>query len=127
VDPKWFGRLVHDHAPHSSTALYAAAAICSLFFVALVWLRCLHQKSLDQLDEKWIFQTVAAASPIPTYVLLLVIPFDPDLAKSVLDDRIVVALAGLYGLVETLKDIRTTASNAVRRGKGELPRKVKSS
>ena len=92
-----------------------AACLSALLFVMLVWIRCLATKSQQHLDERWIIATAAAAAPIPTYALLLVVPFDPDLARSVLDDRVVVALAGLYGLVETLKDIRQIAANAHKR------------
>jgi hypothetical protein len=45
-------------------------------------------------------------------------PFDPDLVKAMMEDQVVVAIAGLYGLVETLKDIRGTASDARRRKEG---------
>lgn len=68
--------------------------------------------------EGWLFRVAAAAAPIPTYILLMLVPFDPDLAQKVLDDRVVVALAGLYGLVETLKDIRGSASEARKRKDG---------
>jgi hypothetical protein len=113
-----FGAWVHEYAPHSPVALYAAAAGSAIFFLAVVFGYCLCTGSTKHLGEKWIFQTAAAAAPIPTYILLMVVPFDPDLARTVLDDRVVVALAGLYGLVETLKDIKTTAGSA-RRGKAK--------
>jgi hypothetical protein len=106
---------IHGHAPHSATALYLSAVVSALFFLCLVRGRCWWTGSAKHLEEKWIIQTFAAAAPIPTYILLLVVPFDPDLAHSVLDDRVVVALAGLYGLVETLKDIRGTAAGARNR------------
>lgn len=106
------GSVVHAYAPHSGTALYGAAIFSSLFFLTLVYGRCLCTGSVQHLSEKWIFQTVAAAAPIPTYFLLLIVPFDTDLAHNVLEDRVVVALAGIYGLVETLKDIRNLAATA---------------
>ncbi|MGY2732817.1 hypothetical protein [Sphingomonas sp. UYP23] len=106
------GAWVHAYAPHTATALYLAAVLSSIFFLFIIYARCLYTRSVGHLGEKWIFGTVAAAAPIPTYILLMVVPFDPDLAHSVLDDRVVVALAGLYGLVETLSDIRGTAAKA---------------
>jgi hypothetical protein len=112
VDVASFGAAVHAVAPHSATGLYTAAAISALLALSFVYARCLWTKSVAQLDEKWIIATAAAAAPIPTYILLLVIPFDADLAKFVLEDRVVVALAGLYGLVETVKDIRSMAATA---------------
>lgn len=112
-----FGAWVHEYAPHSPIALYAAAAASAIFFLAVVFGFCLWTGSAKHLGEKWIFQTAAAAAPIPTYILLMIVPFDPDLARTVLDDRVVVALAGLYGLVETLKDIKATAG-AARRARG---------
>jgi hypothetical protein len=112
------GEWVHSYAPHSASALYLAAVLSSVFFLALVWCRCAYTGSTRHLGDKWIIPTVAAAAPIPTYLLLLVVPFDPDLAATVLDDRVVVALAGLYGLVETLNDIRRTAAHARERKQG---------
>jgi hypothetical protein len=114
-----FGPWVHDYAPHSAVALYAAAALSAAFFLAAIYGYCLCTGSTKHLDEKWIFQTATAAAPIPTYMLLLVVPFDPDLARTVLDDRVVVALGGLYGLVETLKDIRATAERARKSKNGQ--------
>ena len=73
------------------------------------------------MSEGWVFQVAAAAAPIPTYFLLMVIPFDPDLAQKVLEDRVVVALAGLYGLIETLKAIRGSASDAHKRKNDNCP------
>ena len=116
-----FGAFVHANAPHNATSLYAAAVASVMAFLVIVWGRCIWTGSTSHLDEKWIFQTATAAAPIPTYILLMVIPFDPDLAHSVLDDRIVVAIAGLYGLVETLKDIRSTAAKAHRLKKRGTP------
>ena len=118
MDVASLGGFVHQYTPHNSLALYAAAVASSLIALTLVYGRCTWTRATDHLSEKWIFQTVAAAAPIPTYLMLLVVPFDPDLAASVLDDRVVVAFAGLYGLVETLKDIRDTAADAHKRKSG---------
>lgn len=109
MDPSTLRPWVHDYAPHSAVALYAAAAFSAALALVAVYGYCLCTSSTKNLDEKWIFQTATAAAPIPTYILLLIVPFDTDLARTVLDDRVVVALAGLYGLVEALKDIRATA------------------
>jgi hypothetical protein len=103
---------VHGYAPHSGLALYLAAVISALTALAIVWCRTLWTGSSSHLAEKWIISTAAAAAPIPTYALLILVPLDPDLAQHVLEDRVVVALAGLYGLVETLKDIRSIAASA---------------
>ncbi len=112
MDPFSFGAWVHTHTPHSATALYEAAAASAIFFLVGVYLTCLISGSARYLEDKWVIQTAAAAAPIPTYLLMLVVPFDPDLANTVLDDRIVVALAALYGVVETLKDIKEIAARA---------------
>ena len=95
-------------------SLYVAAAVSALLAVALVFGRCCWTGSTDQLDDKWIFRTAAGAAPIPTYLLLMILPIDADLGASVLEDRIVVALAGLYGLVEAVKDVRDMAAKARR-------------
>lgn len=109
------GAVVHAYAPHSPIGLYTAAAFSALLALALVYGRCLWTGSRDYLDDKWIMATAAAAAPIPTYILLILVPYDPDLARCVLEDRVVVALAGLYGLVETVKDIREMAARAHRK------------
>lgn len=119
MSPATVGAYVHSYSPHSAQALYCAAAVSALLAWLAIYLRCLITGSRRHLGEKWLFQTAAAAAPIPTYFLLLVVPFDPDLAHSVLDDRIVVALAGLLGLVEALKEVRNTAGRARRRKDGE--------
>lgn len=119
MGPAEIGAVVHAYAPHSALALYLAAGLSALTCLALVYARCLYTGSTAHLGDKWIVPTIAAAAPIPTYFLLIVVPFDTDLAQCVLEDRVVVALAGVYGLVETLKDIRGTASRA--RQKGQRP------
>jgi hypothetical protein len=43
---------------------------------------------------------------------MMLAPLDLDLVKALMEDQVVLAIAGLYGLVETLKDIRSTASDA---------------
>lgn len=106
------GAYIHQYAPHTATTLYIAAACSALLALALVFGRCLVTGCVDHLNEKWIFQTATAAAPMPTYLLLILLPLDPDLSPNVLDDKVVVALAGLYGLVEAGKEIKRTASRA---------------
>jgi hypothetical protein len=115
------GGLVHAYAPHSSVALYFAAALCAALAVLVVFLLCLVSGSTSQLGDKWVFRIAAGAAPIPTYILLILLPLDPDVGAAVLDDRVVVALAGLYGLSEAIKDIRDMAANAKKAKAGGAP------
>lgn len=115
MSPAQIGAAVHAYAPHTSLALYAAAFASAALAIMLVLGRCMWTGSTRHMAEGWLFRVAAAAAPVPTYILLMLIPFDPDLGQRVLDDRVVVALAGLYGLVETLKDIRGSASDAHKR------------
>jgi hypothetical protein len=116
-----FGEWVHWLAPHSGGTLYYAAAVAALLSISAVYARCLWTGSTKQLPMKWVFRTAAEAAPIPTYVLLMLIPADPDLAACVLEDRVIVALAGLYGLVEALKSVRQTATEANARRAVRMP------
>jgi hypothetical protein len=116
-----FGAHVHAYAPHTATELYAAAALSSLAFIIIVYVRCWFTESIAQLDKKMDFSDSCGRCAHPDISASADCTFDADLARSVLDDRVVVALAGLYGLVETLKDIRATASDANKRRNGALP------
>lgn len=118
MGPAQIGAAVHAYAPHSASALYMAALGSAVIAMLLVYGHCLWTGSTGYIAEGWLFRVAASAAPIPTYTLLLFVPFDPDLAQRVLDDRVVVALAGFYGLVETLKDIREAAADARRRKVG---------
>jgi hypothetical protein len=109
---------IHDYTPHNSVALYGAAALSSLVAIGIVWFRCLWTKSGEHLREQWILTTATVAAPIPTYLLLILMPLDHDLSQTILDDPIVVALAGLYGVVEAVKEVRRTASQAHKRKNG---------
>jgi len=51
-------------------------------------------------------------------------PLDDDLVKAMMEDYVIVALAGLYGLSEAVNDIRHTAGRArERKAAGEPPTK----
>jgi hypothetical protein len=112
VSPAIFGAWVHANAPHTKIALYTAYAICSLSAIAAIWIRCWYTKSCAELPNGWLVRTAASAAPIPVYCLLLVAPFDSDLVRALMEEQVVLAIAGMYGLVETLKDIRGTAADA---------------
>jgi uncharacterized membrane protein len=107
--------LVHTHAPHSRTALYLTSALCAIASLAVVYGRCQFTRSTSHLTNGWLVRTAAGAAPIPIYCLLILAPFDHDLVTAMMEDQVVVAIAGLYGLVETLKDLRQTAGDARKR------------
>ena len=106
---------VHSFAPHSKSAIYLLAIICALASIAVVYLRCRLENNGRGLSRGWLVRTAAGASPIPIYCLMLIAPLDPDIIPAMMEDQVVVAIAGLYGLVETLKDIRYTGRTK-RRG-----------
>jgi hypothetical protein len=113
-----FSALVHAVAPHTKLEFFTCYALCSALAIALVYLRCCYTGSEKQLQGAWLVKTAAAAAPIPVYVLLPLSPFDPDLAAALLEEQVILGLAGLYGLIETIKDIRGTAGEA--RGRAQL-------
>lgn len=110
-----FAAYVHAFAPHTKVEFFTSYAVCAVVAIAVVYLRCCYTGSDQQLHRSWLVKTAAAAAPVPVYVLLPLSPFDPDLAKALLEEQVILGLAGLYGLVETLKDIRETASEARQR------------
>lgn len=79
--------------------------------ISLVYFRCRIANSHHRLPNGWLVRTAAQAAPLPVYGLLLLAPIDTDLIQALMQDRIVVALAGLYGIVETVKDLRHIARN----------------
>jgi len=80
--------------------------------ISYVFLRCRLTGTYHKLPNGWLVRTAAQAAPLPIFALLLLAPLDSDLIEVLLKDRIVVALAGLYGVVETLKDIRHIGRNS---------------
>lgn len=100
--------VVHFYAPHSRAAIYLMSATAAVVAIAVVYMRCKMRDNGRHLDNGWLVRTAAAASPIPIYILMIIAPLDADIIKAMMEDQVVVAIAGLYGLVETLKDIRFT-------------------
>lgn len=105
---------LHNWAPHSKAAVYFLAVICSLLAILVVYVRCHLENNGRHLENGWLVRTAAAASPIPIYCMMLVAPLDPDMIQAMMEDQVVVAIAGLYGLVETIKDIRYTGRQRPR-------------
>ncbi len=112
---KAVGAWLHSHAPHSAQALYASSAICALLAVLTVYVLSRIDRSHKHLPVNWIVLTAAIAAPVPTWALLIVMPLDPDLGGTISADPVVVALAGLYGLVGAFRDARGIAVEAHRR------------
>lgn len=86
--------------------------ILAFLVVSVIYIYCIYHKCVHQLDDHWLVQTIATVTPIPTYVVLLVMPFDNHLAEAALKDHVVVAIAGLYGIIQTSKTIQRTARAA---------------
>ena len=103
---------IHQFCPHSHIAMYLFSAVSALCAVAAVYLRCVYTQSTKFLTPGWIARTAGWAAPVPIYVILMLAPLDDDLFTVLKSDEVIVALAGLYGLIETLKDIREAAAKA---------------
>jgi hypothetical protein len=93
-------------------ALYIAAAAFAAGAVFAVYGRCKWTNSAKKLEKGWVGRTATHAAPMPVFVLLLLSPLDGDLVKVMMKDFIIVALAGLYGLSETINDLRSVAGRA---------------
>jgi hypothetical protein len=104
--------LVHKNTPHSAGSIYVSAAIVSLVAVVAVYLRCKQTNSAKQLENRWIGRTASFAAPLPVYVMMMLVPLDPDLVKAMMQDFLIVALAGLYGVSEVINDVRGVAGRA---------------
>lgn len=102
----WIQSLVHTSAPHTKAAIYLLSLLSAGFAILVVYIRCHIENSRRGLTAGWLVRTASGASPIPIYCLMIIAPLDPDIIKAMMEDQVVVAIAGLYGLVETLKDIR---------------------
>lgn len=99
---------VHEIAPHSKAAIYLLALSAATISIAFVFIRCQYESNGRHLESGWLVRTAACAAPIPIYFMLIVAPLDPDVVPALMEDQLVVAIAGFYGLVETIKDIRFT-------------------
>jgi len=99
---------VHLWAPHTKSAIYLFALMFAIGAIIVVYFRCHLENNGKGLTSGWLVRTAAGASPIPIYCMMIIAPLDPDMIKAMMEDQVVVAIAGLYGLVETLKDIRYT-------------------
>lgn len=100
--------LVHASAPHTKSAIYLLAILCATIAILVVFVRCHLENGRRGLTNGWLVRTASGAAPIPIYCLMILAPLDPDIIRAMMEDQVVVAIAGLYGLVETLKDIRFT-------------------
>lgn len=105
-------RFLHENVPHSDGAIYIAAALVAGVAVLAVYLRCKRTRSAKHLEDRWIGRTAMYAAPFPVYAMMLLAPVDPDLLKAMMNDSLIVALAGLYGLSEVINDVRMVAARA---------------
>jgi hypothetical protein len=112
---KEIGGWIHRHAPHSAEALYASSLLCALSAALMVYGYCRFARCHKHLPVNWMVTTAALAAPIPTWVLLILMPLDTDLSRTVTNDPVVVALAGLYGLSAAIRDGRDMAMAARKR------------
>ena len=106
---------VHQFAPHSREAIFLASILSSIGALLIVYAKCWFGGSHRHLPLNWVISIVAIAAPIPTWCLLLVMPFDADLATTAFNDPIVVGLAGLYGIAAAFRDARRMGRDADRR------------
>lgn len=122
MNPDSIGVAIHHVAPHTGKALFLASMVFAIGAVLAVYLRCRYTGSHKHLPHNWVVSVASIAAPGPTWCLLLVMPFDPDLGETIFHDPIVVALAGMYGLAAAFKDTRGMASQSrKRKDRGEPP------
>lgn len=99
---------VHEWVPHSKGAVYLCAAIAAIASIIIVYFRCHLENNGRGLTSGWLVRTAASAAPLPIYVMIILAPLDADIIEAMMQEGLVVAIAGLYGLVETIKGIRYT-------------------
>lgn len=115
--------LVHDFTPHTHVSLYLLVATTCLVAVAIVYIRCWQTNSLKSLKRRWPGPTAGYAAPIPIYLLLILAPLDDHLWELLKREAIIVALVGLYGVIEATHDLRLVAGAARERAsRGEVTR-----
>lgn len=116
------GAVIHNLTPHSATSLYIFDVAAALIALAWVYGSCWWHKSHRHLPTAWIISIVAGAAPVPTWLLMLLMPLDHDLGNTIGMDPIVVALASLYALHAAFRDIRRMTKSATnRKSNGEPP------
>lgn len=107
LDIKTFiGGLIHDWAPHDPIAIYSFSII--IFIIATLWAFYARRKKANpkKMTSSDLLRVGFAAGPIPIYILLPLMPFDPDLATVLLNEPFQLLIAGAIGIVWTQADIR---------------------
>lgn len=111
--------LVHSLTPHDRLSLYVLGAVVCVVAVIAVYVRSRYTGSTRYLEHGWHTRAAGYAVPLPIYGLLILAPFDEHLLGVLLQEELIVALAGLYGLTETFNDVRGIPGRAHdRRRKG---------
>lgn len=99
------GGFIHRWVPHDSVAIYSFSII--IFIVAVLWAICARKRNQNQhgLTGSDVFRVGFAAGPLPIYILLPLMPFDPDLTGVILNEPFQLLIAGAIGIVWTQADI----------------------
>jgi hypothetical protein len=113
--------IVHELAPHTHVSLYLLVALTCLAAVLAVRIRCGQTGSTKSLKRRWPGSAAGYAAPIPIYLLLILAPLDDHLWELLKREAIIVALVGLYGILEATLDVRRVAGQARERAiRGEV-------
>lgn len=100
------GGFIHEWVPHNSIAIYSFSIL--IFLVATLWASWARRKKANpkKMTGSDLLRVGFAAGPIPIYLLLPLMPFDPDLAQVLLNEPFQLLIAGAIGILWTQADIR---------------------
>lgn len=97
--------------------LYISSLACVALAMLVVWLVKLRLG--QRLTGEQVARVGFAAAPIPIYMILPVMPIDPDLAEAVLGQPVQLAIAAAAALLWTIADVKTVAVNGATKAKAE--------
>ena len=103
---------IHGWAPHGGEAVYLTAALWAIVVSLLIYRRCKKTACTHCLSPVWVAEVVAFSGPMAIYGLLLLAPLDTDMYRTLLEDRMVLAVAAVYGLAHAINDLRGVAARA---------------
>ena len=100
--------IIHTTVPHSSAVLdlFSFGTVIIVAGVAGVWQLCTGRRWPA---EQWM-RIGFASAPLPVYFFLPMLPWDHDLAKMFMEERLLLAFAAICGFLWTVREIRSLVS-----------------
>lgn len=101
---RWLTDTIHGWIPHTSAFIDWISTLLVLVIVAAVSIHGALTQAEKPLERA--VRVGFAAAPIPVFGILPLLPYDPDLAAMMSEERLLLALAAFTGLLWTIREIR---------------------